>query len=508
MASSTLPSWFEPSGMEAWASGMASALGRRVRILDASGVAICDFGSGAGESLLKELKVNGVNVGGVEITPGAVSSDSDLDVQFALATLQALAETRNSLSDLVRTTARQWRELSLLYRAAELLRGGLAADAVARHLLSHATRALRCQDACVLYRNLDDEIDFEVSGDHLGPHLRGVADWGQGLDDGVVVGGPDELGRIGYRGECPARALVIVPLRCEGDSFGALVLAAAPDHLPGSEDLKLARLLAGQAGQAFANHRLMIRERENEALRRELSVAATIQGSILPEPPLDWGWLQAAAVCTPAAWVGGDAYVAVGLGDGSVLAGVTDVSGHGVSSALLTNAVISQIQALTTGSPDPAEMLRVENDLVTDRVGSMGLFVTAALLRIEPSGRLQVANAGHPPPILVNLDGRVREIEGGGLPLGILESETYDLTETTLGTGDMLVCYSDGLTEATNPNHEMFGERRLLAAIQMLAPKVADETDLLDGILKELNDFTAGRPLDDDLTVVVLRRTR
>jgi sigma-B regulation protein RsbU (phosphoserine phosphatase) len=275
---------------------------------------------------------------------------------------------------------------------------------------------------------------------------------------------------------------------------------------PGSEDLKLAKLLAGQAGQAFANIELVENVREGERLQRELEVAADIQSSILPEQEITWDWLEFRGLCTPAAWVGGDANLAITAADGGVLAGVADVSGHGVSSALLMNAFATQVNALAVTTDDPGHLLAVANDLVSERVGAMGMFVTAVLMHLVPGGRVRVANAGHPAPIVVTAAGETSLIGDPGLPLGVLGGEVFEVEEVEMPPGSVIVAFSDGVTEAMNPEGELFGVDRLLETLARHVPHVGDGSELIDRLLMELQTFERGQPRTDDLTIIVLRR--
>ena len=120
------------------------------------------------------------------------------------------------------------------------------------------------------------------------------------------------------------------------------------------------------------------------------------------------------------------------------------------------------------------------------------------------NGRFQYANAGHAPACLVRASGAVEWLESTGLPLGLLTPVEYHLGEATLGTGDTLVVYSDGYTEAENPTGEEFGQDRL--AEVCLKHQNLEPADLADAVDRALETFAAGRPFADDRTIVVVRR--
>jgi sigma-B regulation protein RsbU (phosphoserine phosphatase) len=497
--------WFDEQGMPPWVEGMSAALGRRVALVAEDGREMVVAGDGQGDSERFPLHVNGVDVAHLVVTPAVSNPIIAGRVQAALATLTALAEARFTAADLVQTTARQWRELSVLYRSSDLLRGGLDPRTVAEYLLTQATRALPRTQGAVVYRV--GAISGEQASDGAPPELLILAQWGRSLEEGIVVVAPEELPALGYEGDGLPNSLIVVPLACRGIAYGALALASPSEKTPGAEDLKLAKLLAGQAGQAFANIELVENVREGERLRRELEVAADIQKSILPEQAITWEWLEFRGLCKPATWVGGDANLAMTAADGAVLSGVADVSGHGVSSALLMNAFSTQVNALAVTTDDPGRLLAVANDLVCERVGAMGMFVTAVLMHLHPNGRVRVANAGHPAPILVTADGETALVGDPGLPLGVLAGEVFEVEEIDMPPGSLIVAFSDGVTEAMNPDGDMYGVDRLVETLARHAPHCADGGDLIDRVLAELQTFERGEPRSDDLTIIVLRRT-
>lgn len=497
--------WFDRRGMTSWVEGMASALQRRVALLALDGSEVVASGSGDGAAMAIPLEVNGVTVANLEIRPEITSPAIRPRIDAAVQTFQALAEARFTTSDLVQTTARQWRELSVLYRSSELLRGGLEPETVAENLVRQATRALP-RSAGAVHFVVAGREGASTAGDR-DAELAPLSRWGAELEGAILATGADEIRRNGYPGPVPDGPVIVAPLSSRGGRYGGLALAAPEGRALGSEDLKLATLLAGQAGQAFANIELLEEVREGERLRRELEVAADIQASILPEQRMSWDWLEFHGVCQPAAWVGGDANLVLPTAGRAVIAGVADVSGHGVSSGLLMNAFASQLQALAMTTEDPGELLTVTNRLVSARVGAMGLFVTAVLLHLTPGGTVRLANAGHPAPVMVDGNGAVVPIGRPGLPLGVLEDESFEVTEVDLPVGASLVAFSDGVTETMTPEGELFGTERLLDTLARHARPAVDGSDLIGRVLAELKSFEGGRQRTDDLTIIVLRRT-
>ena len=501
MSSHGEPGWLDRHAVAAWAEGAAAAVGGTVRLLALDSSELLAAGTGGGEPHRSPLMVNRETAAWVEVRPA--DPQGLVALQPALILLQSLAEARNSVADLVRTTADRWRELTVLYRSAELLHGGLRRQEIVAALLDHAMRALRVGRAAARCVEAGQAV-FTTRGEGAAD-LERVVEWGTDLTAGILVCEVGELERQGLRGQAPEVPFLVVPLRCRERSYGAM--AVAPLHGRGlsAADLKLAALLAGQAGQALANSELVDQMRASERFQRELEVAADIQRSSLPPADVDLGWLEVAAACSTAEVVGGDSYLFSCHGD-SVVAGVVDVCGHGLSSAVLTNVVTSQLQALSLTRSSPSELLALANDLLVERLGTTGLFVTAALTRLEPTGKLEVVSAGHPPPVVVLCNGETREIDYGSIPLGIVAGTGFPAGETTLPPGGTVVLYSDGLTEAASPDGERYGVARFLELMHREVPRHSSCRGIVDVALLDLDTFQGGPARQDDLTIVVMRR--
>jgi sigma-B regulation protein RsbU (phosphoserine phosphatase) len=425
-------------------------------------------------------------------------------VRQAVATFQSLAEIRNSMADLVRTTAHQWRELSLLYRFSDLVGGGRDPQDLAILLVEQAQRALHSRCGAISF-NLRQGSGFTPVGDGA-EKLRELAEWGSQLESGAILAGSDGPAATTYPGDPPREPVLVVPLRCRDQNYGALVVASGTGKIFNAEDLKLASLLARQAGLAYANLDLIDQVRENERMQKELEVAAEIQASILPPAYTETPFFEAAGTCLPAQWVGGDAFFVLPQEDG-LLAGVADVSGHGISSALLMNAFASEIEALSRTLTHPAELLRITNQLMSARVGAMGLFVTVVLLRFRDDGSVTIANAGHPPPMIVTTDGKAETVDESGLPLGIVDDEVYEEICLETPRNASIVVYSDGITEAVAPDGTMYGGDRLKQCLQEHATEGYGAEDIRQRILDDVDTFRKGEVRNDDLTVLVVRRT-
>jgi serine phosphatase RsbU (regulator of sigma subunit) len=244
---------------------------------------------------------------------------------------------------------------------------------------------------------------------------------------------------------------------------------------------------------------------EAEKIEHELSMARTIQQGILPkEIPTYPGW-QITAYWQPAHAVGGDFYDFIPFPGGQLGIVIGDVTGKGVPAALVMATTASILRAIAANlSPEqdiqPGIYMERVNELLCRQMPA-GKFVTCLLLVLDPqTGRLRFANAGHCLPYQLN-SGSASELRATGMPLGLMPGMTYDEKEAVLSPHDRLVMFSDGLLEAHNPQHEMFGSPRLH---ELLCTLPADG-ELIPFLIQKMEDFTGpGWEQEDDVTFVCL----
>jgi serine phosphatase RsbU (regulator of sigma subunit) len=239
---------------------------------------------------------------------------------------------------------------------------------------------------------------------------------------------------------------------------------------------------------------------EKEKLEHELEIARLIQKSFLPdEVPTLQGW-QLTAHWQPARAVSGDFYDFLPYPDGRLGLLIADVTGKGVPASLVMAVTSSVLRAVAGTLILPGAVLAQVNNLLCPQM-PRNMFVTCLYGVFDPStGNFRFANAGHNLPLLV-VDGAVNELRATGMPLGLLPEMSYAETEARLQTGDGLLLYTDGITEAHNPDREMFGLPRLQACLSgnAFGPQVVDH------LLAHLAGFTgADWEQEDDVTFVAL----
>jgi serine phosphatase RsbU (regulator of sigma subunit) len=249
-----------------------------------------------------------------------------------------------------------------------------------------------------------------------------------------------------------------------------------------------------------------------ERLQSELDIARGIQQRLLPRQLPHLAGFDLAAVCRPARETSGDSYDLLLDGQGHLHLVVADACGKSVPAALLIALSRNPLRAALARTGDPAGALSETNRLLASDLAAHQ-FVAVACATLDPAGRaLHLANAGQVYPALVRAgagDGpptcTFLETPGPRLPLGLVPNLTYEALDVALQPGDLLVCYSDGLVEATNPAGEPYGFDRLASLLCGLGAYMTPASDTLNRILAAVTAWAAGDPHPDDITLVVVR---
>lgn len=301
----------------------------------------------------------------------------------------------------------------------------------------------------------------------------------------------------------------IVPLLVDDRALGTIVVNHRQPRIWQRDDIRFLQLLANQAALALETARLRSEELAHEKIERDLELSRNIQQSLLPAscPNLpDWSFTS---FYHPARQVGGDYYDFFDVPSSSHHLGIViaDVADKGISAALFMALSRSIIRASAT-SPSkrsPAEALLRANTLLEQENRTMQ-FVSVFYARLDPpTGSLIYTGAGHNPPLLWRATtGAFEELRGGGTVLGVLPVIHLEDNRTTLHPADLLVMYTDGVTEAMNNLSQPFGLERLRTVVAQAAPHGADAVRL--AIIHALDSFTGQAPQSDDITLLVIQR--
>jgi phosphoserine phosphatase RsbU/P len=243
---------------------------------------------------------------------------------------------------------------------------------------------------------------------------------------------------------------------------------------------------------------------ERQRLEQELQLASEIQQRFQPSAsPLVEGFdLQ--GISFPCYEIGGDYYDFIHQENDRLLIALGDVSGKGTAAALLMSSLHAAIHAQAQTKHSLVEKINSVNNYLANNIPS-NRFVTLFFAELDSkTGSLNFVNAGHNPPILIHDAGKVEQLSIGGVPLGIMPNFKYTEGQTQLHPGDVLVLYSDGVSEAQNPSGEEFGVDRLCEVIKQHVDKPACR--LRDRIEDALSKFSNNTPAGDDITFVIVKR--
>ena len=243
---------------------------------------------------------------------------------------------------------------------------------------------------------------------------------------------------------------------------------------------------------------------ERKKSEQELALAQETQESLLPRSLPQVENLRIHAFNTPTRYVGGDFYDFLQLDSGDWMGVLADVSGKGMSAALLSSMVLGALSMEFHSRTQPQEVLERVNRLLCEK-SLPYQFVTLFLFVLNPQGMGQFISAGHTPAYLFHsATGKIEELGSNANVLGLFDDASYESSVFRLDKGDILVVYSDGLTDAENPQGEMFGEERLLKLIRQEAPSGSQAIE--QRLLKAIEAFTQGLPQTDDITFVVVEK--
>ena len=330
---------------------------------------------------------------------------------------------------------------------------------------------------------VEDLLDGDLAALHTGTVALGIRH---------VLCTPLRLVRYVERIEQKGPPEIIGVLYLDSRERGALRSASAQSAL---------ETLAAEAALAIENARLYRDALDKAKFEQELKVAAAIQQSLLPAANRDGGYFSTAAASIACRAVGGDFFDYVDLPASQFGFILGDVAGKGSPAALLAAAVLGMFSAEATYQLSPAPLItRLNVGLFRRAIESR--FLTTFYGILSPNGSFTYCNAGHNPPLLVSTN-TIRRLETGGVVLGLFETASFEEETVTLQPGDLIIAFSDGVTEAMNPASEEFGDDRLLECAEKHRGKPPQQ--VLDAVLAEVQAFGAGATQSDDVTVVMVR---
>ncbi len=296
---------------------------------------------------------------------------------------------------------------------------------------------------------------------------------------------------------------LLVPLLNQEKVLACLIVG---ERLAGTafheDDLELLSTLGNSALVALENARLFRETLEKQRLEEELAIARDIQQRLLPAEPPDIPGFDFSGLNIPHAQVGGDYFDFIRLSDAELVLAIGDVSGKGVPAALLMANLQASLHAMVHARwPLTETVFRINNIIHANT--SIDKFITffLAILNVE-TRELTYVNAGHNPPMLFHKDGKMTELQEGGLILGMMSDVPYEQGTIPLQNGDLLVLFTDGVTEATNLDGEEFTEQGVIDVV--LQRRVTSAREAVQRLRDAVLDFSGEAPRTDDITILTM----
>jgi phosphoserine phosphatase RsbU/P len=311
------------------------------------------------------------------------------------------------------------------------------------------------------------------------------------------------------------RSVVVIPLFAVGERstdaesaqagqlFGVLYMDSRKPAAFSKVERKILDTLAAEAAIVMENARLVVLERERERLEREIGIARDIQQALLPREFRRYPYMEVTGINQSCLEVGGDYYDIFDAGADRIAFVLADVSGKGLGAALMTTMLQGALSA-TTFRQEAAETFSHINSFLCDHA-QVERYATMFFGTLAADGRMEYINAGHPSPVLVRCGTVETPFGAASCPVGLIPDMKFASSVVTLQPGDTLVLFSDGVSEALDPDQKEYGVDRLKEAIA--ATPEASVTDLQEAILESVRQFARGARQADDVTLLLLRYT-
>ncbi len=427
-----------------------------------------------------------------------------------------------SISDFAGTTGSGGlNKLNLLLEATSLLHSQLPLDAVLGTMLDHAISVTHADRGLLIEPDSTGALRVHQARSNKGENLppetlnpsqtainQAISKQAAVITEDLNLAGMDlkAAESIVIQG---LRAVVAIPLYASsrstadtgaenerGQLLGVLYLDSRRIAAFSALDRQLLDALAVQAASIMDNARLVERERERQRLEQELSIARTIQQALLPKNLNDCPHLAVTGVNYPCHEVGGDYFDVVPMSEDRTAILIADVSGKGLGAALLTTMLQGALSGLTMGA-DPVKVFNHVNRFLCHHA-EVGRYATMFIGMVSADGTLEYIKAGHPSPLLLR-NGKVSELyTEGSFPVGLIPEAEFTSERLQLEPEDTLVLFSDGVTEAEDPDHELFEVTGLTKV--MTGRDSESIEDLQAAILNVVRDITRGEHQSDDLS--------
>jgi sigma-B regulation protein RsbU (phosphoserine phosphatase) len=417
------------------------------------------------------------------------------------------------IENAARELAERYEEINLLYTISEILGRTVSLDEVAATVLREVSETVGARRATILVREPGENTLQPMAALGIDTSEIPVID----IDDPVSIPArvfrtrhpavldesnaePDDLFR---RGPLLAVPIMWTTISGRAEPLGVVSLSDRRTNLAFSAgDVKLVAAIATQIGSAIQNGRLVRASVEQQRLLQEMQLAHDLQMKLLPNPGLVSPQATVAARVVPAESVGGDFYHLFRLTPAETGIMIGDVSGHGYRAALIMALAMSAAAIHAQSTLDPGAMLHALLDSLREELSSTEMFITAFYGVVDTdAGTLSYANAGHPHAFVLRHDGTVDRLLALDPPLGMVDDAPSRHT-VPWGKDDVLVLFTDGVSDARDHDGNRLGEERVLHALTQCRDR--PPVEMLDQAFTLINDYIADAPLRDDLTLLVV----
>jgi serine phosphatase RsbU (regulator of sigma subunit) len=405
-------------------------------------------------------------------------------------------------------------QLRVLYDVHHTLDESTTAEELLDHVLERVFVHLRPQHGAIFLKDGDDLLRAtsrsQVADTDEFPESSSLAS--EVIDKGLAAvvydtSTDDRFAAAESLLDAGVRTLVAAPLLTPEGAIGMIVLSSTlTTRLFGEPDMELLAVVASATGLRLRNLALAEEAAERKRFEQEVKLARRIQVALLPAENPEVAGLEIHGGNIPSRGVSGDYYQVVERPDTNEVALIiADVSGKGIGASLLTFYVDALVNAYLGENLEPAEIFNRVSPQMNAKT-PVESFATAFLgILSTDTGALRFASAGHDPTILVRSGGEFELLMPTGMPLGLMPEATYTASEATLEAGDSLVMYTDGITEAANPEQEEFGRERLIEVCR--EHHAESPKELASSIEAVVDTFVEGVPYHDDRTLVIVRRS-
>ena len=424
-------------------------------------------------------------------------------------------------------TSRELHHLGVLLEVARVLHTGMGLEDVLTTVVDAAIRVTHTERGVLLVNTPAGELVHSVARDS---HRRTLRPEDLDISQSVLkqvaksrrelivtdVDGDSGLGQQASVVRLQLHTVVAIPLEKLPvlGSLDTTAIGAAPEllgvlyldsHSPSSAfsdlDREVLRSLAIEATTVVENARLFADSRAKEKLEHELKIATDIQQQLLPKKFPQSKHFDVTGINVACHSIGGDYFDVIELASGRYGFVVSDVSGKGISAALLAS-MLQGVFSATAGMDISLEAIAVRVNKYLCERSAEDRYATLFYGVLDPNGRMDYVNAGHPPALVRTALGQIYPLSSDNAPVGMFDFAEYRTNRATLQPGDFVVIYTDGISEAHNPREEMFGENGVREAMKKFTGETVQ--DLVTSIRAAVRDFTAGSPQFDDMTLLVV----